>query len=168
MNKTNLLLANKLGWGSLIKISFCFSCLLLFVSLHETLYSIIFVLSIRVTIFFQVLLLSGFNLVYSILKVGHLLLLSSELGVHAIDALEVRDHLLLGDGQPVVMLLLEIRKKNLDGNLFGVGHFRLQAFFDVVVSNSFVHLLLVVIGVGLPEPSQRVTFVVGFYQAHLV
>jgi hypothetical protein len=167
LNKTNLLMVNELvGWGSLIVISFCFSCLLLFVSLHETLYFIIVVLRFR--LFLLVLLLSGFNLAYSILKVGHLLLLSSELGVHAIDALEIRDHLLLGDGQPVVMLLLEIRKKNLDGNLFGVGHFRLHVFFDVVVSNSSVHLLLVVIGVGLPEPSQRVTLLVGFYQAHLV
>ena len=167
MNKTNLLLVNKLvGWGSLIKISFCFSCLLLFVSLHEALH---FIIVLRFRFFLLILLLSGFDLAYSVVKVGHLLLLSSELGVHAIDALKVRDHLLLGDGQPVVMLLLEIRKKNLDGNLFGVGHFRHQAFFDVVVSNSVVHLLLVVIGVNLPEPSQRVTFVVvGFYQAHLL
>jgi hypothetical protein len=149
-------------------ISFCFSCLLLFVSLHETLYSIIFVLRFRVTVFFQVLLLPGFNLAYSILKVGHLLLFSSELSVHTIDAFEVRYHLLLCDVQPIVMLLLEIRKENLDGNLFGVGHFRLHVFFDVVVSYSSVHLLLVVFCVGLLEPSQRVTLLVGFYQAHLV
>ena len=86
LNKTDLLFVDKLvAWRSLVVIDLSFGRLLLFVSLHETL-SFIFII-FRVRLFLLVFLHPGLDPAHSILKVGHLFLLSFELGVQAIDAL---------------------------------------------------------------------------------
>ena len=59
------------------------------------------------------------DLMHGDVKVVHVLLCSRELSIHAVDALECGVHLLKFDGQPVVILLLKIRKELFDGN-FGV------------------------------------------------